>query len=74
MSGVALAVAEVVVTVLLAVFAYRRGSGRGQGFLPTDVVEELADHKLRCLAEPPERVKLELCLLLGVKRLPGPPR
>lgn len=67
MAGVALTAAVIMVTLLLAIAAYRRGTGRRHALLPIEVAEELVEHKLGCLREPPGRVELELSLLLGVK-------
>jgi len=49
----------------LARSAFRRGRRRDGRRLPTALGAELRVHKLECLGEPPERVDLELRLLLG---------
>lgn len=61
-----LALATAIVTALLARAAYRRGCRRAAPLLPAATVAELRAHKIACLGEPPERVALELSLLLGV--------
>jgi hypothetical protein len=66
MTGEILAGAGAVIAVgLTARAAYRRGRRQRRALLPLEVVEELNTHKLGCLGEPPERVALELALLLG---------
>jgi hypothetical protein len=50
----------VLVTVLVCRSAYLAGCRRTRMVLPREIARELADHKLRCLHEPPERVELEL--------------
>ena len=70
MTDALLTAASFVAILTLALVAYRRGARRRPTLLPTQVVEELTEHKLRCLGEPPERVELELGLLLGVTRRP----
>jgi hypothetical protein len=57
-------------TALLAAWAYQRGRRGAATAFPADVLAELAEHKLRCLGEPAERVQLELALLFGAARVP----
>ncbi len=55
--------------VLLARAAFRAARRRAARRLPHDLTDELRRHKLECLCEPPDRVELELELLLG-ERVP----
>jgi len=50
---------------LLARAAFRAARRRTLRRLPRELTAELRRHKLECLHEPPERVELELELLLG---------
>jgi len=61
---IALAAFAAIVTAL-ARSAFRRGRRRDTRRLPSALGSELRAHKLGCLGEPPERVDLELRLLLG---------
>ncbi len=48
--------------VAVGVVAYRRGRESARVRWPASIVRELREHKLRCLAEPAQRVALELRL------------
>lgn len=62
------AVAIIVATwCILVRVAYRRSRRRATPRLPAALVAELRRHKLECMGEPPERVRLELLLLAGVE-------
>ena len=50
---------------VVARLTFRAARGRAARRLPRDLAAELRHHKLECLHEPPERVQLELELLLG---------
>lgn len=52
--------------------AYHHGRRRGRVTLPSDLVAELREHKLRCIGEPPERVALEIDLLCDTDRTTRP--
>ena len=54
---------------LLARAAFCAARRRTLRRLPRELTAELRRHKLECLHEPPERVELELELLLG-ERVP----
>jgi len=72
MTGAILAGAVAVIAVGLAArAAYLRGRRQGRALLPVEVLDELSAHKLGCLGEPPERVTLELALLLGADHPPS---
>jgi len=72
MTGAIVAGAAVVIALGLAAgAAYRRGRRQRGALLPVELVEELSAHKLGCLGEPPERVALELSLLLEASHVPS---
>ena len=52
---------------LLARMSYRAGRRRASACLSAELTAELRRHKLECLREPPERVELEIELLLGTR-------
>jgi len=60
----ALAAAAALIAVL-ARASFRAARRRARRALPRALRTELRRHKLECLHEPPERVELELELLLG---------
>jgi len=51
--------------IVLARATFRAARRRAARRLPRELAAELLHHKLECLHEPPERVQLELELLLG---------
>ena len=51
--------------IMLARAAFRAARRRAARELPRELAAELRRHKLECLHESPERVQLELELLLG---------
>ena len=72
MTGAILVGAGAVIAIGLAArVAYRCGRRQRRALLPVEVLEELSAHKLGCLGEPPERVALELALLLGADDPPS---
>jgi hypothetical protein len=48
---------------LVAFTAYQSGRRHGRVTLPAALLDELRDHKVHCIGEPPERVNLEIALL-----------
>ena len=72
MTSAILAGAGAVIAIGLAArAAYQRGRRQRFALLPVEVLEELSAHKLGCLGEPPERVTLELALLLVADGAPS---
>ena len=51
--------------IVLVRTTFRTARRRAARRLPQELAAELRHHKLECLREPPERVQLELELLLG---------
>ena len=49
--------------IAVALAAYHGGRRHGRVTLPASLINELRDHKLHCICEPPERVALEIALL-----------
>lgn len=47
----------------VALAAYHRGRREGRVTLPAELVNELREHKTRCIGEAPDRVALEIGLL-----------
>ncbi len=56
-----------------AITAYHNGKRHGRVTLPTNLVEELREHKLHCIGEPAERVALEIALLCDATDRVGAP-
>ncbi|HEY2385900.1 MAG TPA: hypothetical protein VGK30_02980 [Candidatus Binatia bacterium] len=63
--SLALAGASGLLITVLARVSFRLARRRARRALPRALRMELRRHKLDCLHEPPERVELELELLLG---------
>jgi len=63
MSAVIAAAGAVLTLTLVATIGYLRGRRRGLVTLPSALVAELRDHKIRCIGEPPHSVALEIRLL-----------
>ena len=63
--SLALAGAAAALIAILARASFRAARRRARRALPCALRTELQRHKLECLHEPPERVELELELLLG---------
>ncbi len=67
-------VVTAVLIIVLARSAFRLARRRAARRLAPELSAELRQHKLECLHEPPERVQLEMELLLGEESVAASPK